>query len=491
MTRARFIVQCDEGTFPAVELLDDSATMRIEHSSWATVDMGNGLVMESFILFLNDTPITMQANIRLLASHLNLAHELYINPNPHERVRVLERMTDENAVRSATTIGGTITPLSGGVVTREQKRSAARFAVTIERYALWEYDTPQYIKRSTLSCHGGSVDLPLKFASGVQDGRIRTLAITANGNARIKQFWIGIKPARSILDGFDPAVELETEGIIKLTPGFSGWATDDTTFFGDKALLVNFTNYTDWTQAVRIYLKNFNASTTAANRIQYHGKYHLILRYKTASDMGETYGIRAGYGWGKNPDATKLEPHYLSPTNDALRYIDLGVIDIGGAGFSYETLRRAALRDFAISIHAAIWDQDASGYPGEWSNAAFLYLDTMWLVPADNFIHVVLDTPIGGGAQDSNFRAEIYMDEAGGVYGLQIWETDKDGLGGVLASKLQVRESITDIAADNWSMPTAENSVLIFVADTTEGSTLGKSATVIMQLESMSRTVIV
>ena len=52
---ARMTIRCDEGTYPLVQIIDDSATMRLEHSSWTTLDMGNAFVMESFILFLIDT----------------------------------------------------------------------------------------------------------------------------------------------------------------------------------------------------------------------------------------------------------------------------------------------------------------------------------------------------------------------------------------------------------------------------------------------------
>ena len=486
----QYTISNDNGTYPQVDLLSSAGivndfTFCRENSTHTVTDLGNGLTIETFVIFAKGESVTIMATLELLENHLNLAHELYVNPSPHERVRLTDRKKDEDDARTATIIGGTITQIPDSVLTTDLKRDAARFAVTIERYSHWELGSVHNLEKKGLSVHGGELVMPNRFSYGVQDGRISIFNIATRGGMRIKKIWAGIKPAVDSLDDFDPEIRIRAGGMIRLGDDIAGLKENDTDFFDDTAVEVHWqrSDDTGWGEAFSIDLPSFNASAgpEAANRAAYYGKYHLLLRYRTTTDFGETYGIRAGYGWGSDGDATQLDSHYVPSTDNDLHYLDMGVITIGGDGFSTEIENRVTLKSFRLSIHATVIDNYQAGSVPV--NLSWLYIGSMQLVPAEKFIYAELPVQI-----DATYKAEIYKEESGGVYGLIIWRDDTDGLGQPHPNAREVYYSIADIDGESWAMPTLEGSKLVLVTDNDTGTT-GKTATANVGLRVVSRTV--
>ncbi len=160
----------------------------------------------------------------------------------------------------------------------------------------------------------------------------------------------------------------------------------------------------------------------------------------------------------------------------------MGVIDIGGGGFTYDMLDRAYLRYFAISIHATVFNN----YVYDQENQDFIYIDNMFLIPADHFLFVELDTVVGGPA-NADKRVEIYMNEDNSVQGLVVRKNTSNFLGQPLAGEQAIYEAVATIDHSNWGMPILENSKLVFVADG-DNKTISKTAIVNLQFESQPRT---
>ena len=489
----RLVLTGDIGDeYPVTEFMGTGAILRVIDGSRSTADIGNGRVMETFSVFSEAEPNVIQANIKAVQNRLALAHELMVNPSPHGYVDILERVKDEVDIRRATVLGGTITPVDQGAVSRTQFYGTAMYVITIDRYALWEHGTPQSFRDSSLSSHGGAVELPIKLTNGTQNGRIKTLMISGNEETRTKKLWAGIKTSRRIaLSTFDPEIKVRTGGYVRVNPSspgvlsFSDWV-ESSDYLDSTGVRVNFFRSTDWTRALDVLLVDFNSSSaTEGDREIYHGKYHLLLRYRTNdNNVGETYGVRAKYGWTTDRNAVTNEAVYLKNSGGNFRYADLGVITIGGDAFSRETISRGKLTNFGIAIQCAVWDNETAGYPGD-VNSSYIYLDNMFLVPAENYLHVELGTEIGGGR--SNRRAEVYTHANDEVYGMVVERDDKDPVGQYHPPARRVYEGIPVIDGETWSMPVTR-SKMVFVADSEEGS-LATDATVIMQVHVALRTI--
>ena len=323
-----------------------------------------------------------------------------------------------------------------------------------------------------ISVHGGTYHLPSRITSNsTQNSRIQALTVTGIDNTEINQFWIGIKASRHFpLSEFDPAIEVK-RGSVDINTGFSGWSDSVVgVYFHQTAVQVNYANGTDWARAFSTTLPRFNSTTAAGISNVYHGKYHLLARYHTSADFGETYGIRAKFGWNMDRAATTLEPIYLKPTSDYFRYVDLGVITIGGDSFSYESIKRANLNTFGIAIQSAVWDRYVTS-----ENKSILYLDNMRLVPAEHYIYAELTTPIGG--RSATRRAEIYINEDNSTYGLVVERDDASSVGSEITYSQDVHETISIIDGGNWSMPIT-NSKIVLVASSDFGSSTTSTAMV-------------
>jgi len=477
--------------YPPTEFIGGDAVLRIIDGTRSTTDVGDGVAMESFTVFADAAPNVIRANIRAVQDRLALAHDIRENHSPHDRVQIIERLTDEEETRIATVLGGTITPVDDGVASRTQFRGATLYVITIERFLLWEHGTAQSVRSSSVSSHGGTVDIPARMAFGTQNGRIRTMVVSGNGAVRTKKFWSGIKTSPRIpLSNFDPEIQISRTAC-QINEGFSVFDDDLSTsgFLDGVGVLVTFNSGTDWARAYSILLPDFNASSASEEyRDIYHGRYHLICRYRT-EDTGanEYFGIRAKYGWNTDVNAVTNEPVYVRNTQGEFREVDLGVITIGGDAFSNETINRAKLERFGIAIQAAVWDNkvDLANSPYSSGNLSLLGLDNMFLVPADNYIYVELGTQIGGSL--ANRRAEVYTHDNDAQYGMVVDRDDIDNLSNPISQYRIVYETIPVIDSTSWSMPTLP-SKLVFVADS-EGGTLLTAATVSIQLQVATRTV--
>ena len=170
------------------------------------------------------------------------------------------------------------------------------------------------------------------------------------------------------------------------------------------------------------------------------------------------------------------------------------MITVGGEAFSTETISRVGIRDFAVTVQAAVFDNvvenlaGGGGDSGETTptNTSYLYLDNMWIVPADHFLHAEFETQIGG-ATNADKRAELYTAENGSIYGLIVHRNDTDVLGNPHPTARQVYETIDIIDGESWGMPSAEHSKMVFVADST-GSTLGLAAEGTLEIQVVNRT---
>jgi hypothetical protein len=490
----QYIISADNGTFPQIDLRDTNGILCIEPSSHTIAPTGEGLVIEAFIIYAKNEPTTIMSEVQLLESLLKLAADVHTKKTPRERVRLTVRNKDEDQSRSSTIIGGSITPIPNGVVTVDMKRDAARFAVTIERRILWE-GLANWKQKNNLDIHGGSFVLPKKLTSGRQDVRVKVLKVETVGTSRLRRFWIGIKGAIGSISGFNPEIRVRDNGTCRINNNVAGWNDDATDYgFADGEGLQVHWSYggsganwdTSWAQVYSIPLASWNADTgTVANRRAYYGDYHLICRYRTDSDQGETYGIRAGYGWGNFPDATQLERIYFEPTDSQFRYMNLGVVSIGTNGLNTEMEERISLRDFRVSIHATVID-NATGYISstETENLSFLYLDNMWLVPAEHYLHAELPQNIGG--DKAHLRAEVYTDDTGAQYGVIIHRKDEDSLGQPHPNARRIYYAIEELDGTSWAIPNYEDSELVFVGDS-NGGTLSLNAKVNIGVQTVQR----
>jgi len=155
-------------------------------------------------------------------------------------------------------------------------------------------------------------------------------------------------------------------------------------------------------------------------------------------------------------------------TNGEARYLDLGVISIAPNGFSAENKNRIWPGWFAVSVHATCIDPVISG-PS--ANASILYLDNMFLVPAERYLYAEMDTEPGAPGNHDKM-AEFYQDESDSVYGYIVERTSESNITSQNVIDRQVYDVITDIEAETWTMPTQNYSVLVVVADSGEGTAL-------------------
>lgn len=458
--------------YPVTEFIGGHAILRLIDGSRTTVDIDDNMVMETFKVFSDASPSVTQANVKIVQRRLSTAWQLNKNQSPHGMIRLAERLTDEFGARLSTIVSGSITPVDENTVSRTQYFGSAVYVVNIKRRRLWEKFSQS--KRFDISVHGGSFALPERLTDGTQPGRIHTLAISgykatddSHISTDIDEFWVGIKSAPSNYDlsNFSPEIQV-TYNIGNINGGFSSWQSGGG-YIGGYGVQVNYGSGTDWARAFSTTLPKFNAVTTAGNNNAiYHGKYHLLIRYKTSADYSERYGLRAKFGWDMSPSAVTLEPVYLDPSPDAFKYVDLGVISIGGESFSYNTIGNTNLNSFGISIQSAVFDPRVIGS----ETKSILYFDSMSLVPAENYVYVKLPSSknfiIGGPT-----AAEIYTREDDSSYGLVVNRSTGTPLGGgesIVVSR-DVLDLIPIIDSADWTMPT-DRSKIVFVASNDAGS---------------------
>jgi hypothetical protein len=475
--------------WPNTEFIGSNAILRLVDGTRSTTDSGNGRVMESFTVFSSAAPNVTQSAIKAVENRLALAHRQTVKYSPHELIQLVERLTDEVGTRVATVLGGTITAVDDAVNSRTQWRSGKLFVITIDRYNLWEYSFSQTLVAKGTSSHGGTVDIPSNMTLGTQNGRINTTAITSTLSSTTKKFWMGIKSSnRQGLSSFDPEIIIRS-GYININSGFSTIINDGAAL-DNECVHVHFTSQTDWARAVDIHLVNFNASSAVeSTRDIYHGRYHLLMRYKTnITDRGETFGVRAKYGWATDTNAVTNNAVYLKNTGAQYRYVDLGLITIGGDGFSPDIVRRAKLSNFGIAIQVAVWDYyfTDEGVFGRTGSA--FYIDNMFLVPADNYVHAELGAWIGG--KYANRKIELYTRDDDSVYCFSIERYDQDRTRDSLvytSNPRKVFESAPIVDSEEWAMPPMP-SKLVFVADGGPVAGLPVSAAVDLQLQTILRT---
>lgn len=468
--------------WPITEFMGSFAVLRILDGTRSTTSTGDNMVIETFTVYSDALPNVIQASIRAVENRLALAHRLTIYPSPNDKVQIIERVTDEVGTRKATVLGGTITPVDDNSASRTMFRGATLFVITIDRYALWEYGTAHttgVVK--SVSCHGGTIPIPASMTSGTQPGRISVMTVKNNLSSQTKKFWAGIKNSyRLPLTSFDPEIKVR-DGYVNVNTSIASMEEDADALDGWH-VEVGFAGGTDWARAFDVHLINFNSSSAAAvYREIYHGRYHLMLRYRTETeDWGEKFGVRAKYGWILDKNSVTNEAVYLTNTKGLYNYVDLGIITIGGDAFSSEIIRRAKLSNFGIAIQAAVFDGHTNA-AGEKDSA--IYLDNMQLVPADNYVHVEF-----GKATDAYSVAELYTHDNGDVYCLSVERDDqgntRDSL--VFSNPSFVYESAPIVDSDNWYVPAAP-SKLVFVSDGPSGG-LTISSAVDIQMQAMIRT---
>ena len=190
----------------------------------------------------------------------------------------------------------------------------------------------------------------------------------------------------------------------------------------------------------------------------------MLLRYKTTDDPNTTFGLQAATGWGDRPEINKLDKLYLESTAKQFRYVDMGVITIGGDSFFSESIDRSWLTEFSLSIHATVIDGVTGAEIYTDNNTSFIYIDDMYLVPADKFLYYEIETPIGD--TEVSKRIEVYGHESDAVYGMVVNRDEFSGIGSPLAGRHAVFETIAGLNSENWTMPTTVlDSKLVLVAD--------------------------
>ena len=445
-------------------------TLHIEPGSRSIKLMENGRYEESFRLFSPNSPPAIMLAVKHMRTLLELAKKLAAINSFDDEVQIFDKAQDEQLLRVALVYGGTITAIDHQIVRSDLSRGAALFAVTIER-SVWEHHGQiGGVEKDFLdiSGHGGYRYIDTGAATGDVPARIKSFIINPLGYT-MDRAWMGFKAAtagRLVNDDqtarFDPTIKTYAASV--LSGGSDGGVVlSDTSFIEGNGIYVSFHNLlpggplidTAWRRRWEFPIDKWNTATATTAHLPYYlGEYYLLLRYKT-SDIGDAkIGIRAATGYRDDVSNTYLDNHYLTNTDGQFRYLNLGKIRIGGEGWTTEARNRTYLSGFRIKIDATLIDGD---YKDD-----RLYLDNMYLVPADHYIYVKLGRPIAGGA-----RIELYQQYDNTVTGYVTARFDDDGPGPLPVTR-QMFFTIDDIKSENWGWPVELGSAFVIVSDREE-----------------------
>jgi hypothetical protein len=244
------------------------------------------------------------------------------------------------------------------------QRAAARLAVT--RHPYWEnLDAVEDTFLVPVYEWGDVTDLTGLTEMGTAPARIIECQITpTSGDGAITETWLGFRANNQGFSEFNPLWELE-DG----TNGTDTGDVSDATASGGYNVTCTFA--TDATLAERVSLSTNQAHAGTTNWDHFNGRYQVLLRAKVGSST--ECGVRLRLS-SPSVDGVAYEEVYID--NTAWKLIELGqvMLPIGSARSEME--RWVSPRGNTFSI-------DAERLSGSGS----LYLDCLYLIPAEHYFH--------------------------------------------------------------------------------------------------------
>jgi hypothetical protein len=374
---------------------DNSGDLCVIEGSRAITDAPTkGRVYDTFLALGGGADETAVAKFRAaVAVRLDrmAEHALVGQPAP---VYLREEVTGESGARLARVFGITHA-YQDGAFDWSLYRGRVVIAITIERDAVWVSEWT-YSQLATSVSYGASAFerkaalVELGLTGGDQPGQVERLRLTAvNSNApSLQEAFVGFKQRRGAQDlsNFSPRIDI---GSTVNDIGVSGASLTDTlnnsAYWGGKALSVRFAD-----PNLEVYERSFRARARCLFHLwnsvsgreyyeQYVGRYRVIGLVQF-SDVSATYQMRAGT---YNGAFYGSEP--VSWLDDIYRVIDAGkseFIDFG----------ELVLPPAPSGSNPALYQLNPSFVFGAaliaGDDSAQLTLEQVWLLPADNYVHV-------------------------------------------------------------------------------------------------------
>jgi len=342
--------------------------IQIWRDGWTVQQSGAELWTETCMLVgrgADTSIIDAAADIDVLKYKASKWHE---SKKLHQSIW-LEQHGDTETAKRALVYNIEFVPVPKGIHNPLLGHDGAFYQIAITRGA-WEQTTiTNYGTQSNVSSYGGSFTISDASVGGSKPARLaRTTLTGVSGSGPLDRIWLGIKPTRDGVTGYDPRWEAEDA---HYTHASTTTSTKSGAYGGTpNCLLIDLSTYPTYTNRFMIAVEN----VVGSNYAHMAGKYLALLRYQVPTADGSYYiGLMQGIG-----QFTHTCPiQYISYTSGNWRYLPMGVIDIPASSWRYLSYGDNYIRNFNLVFYAG----ESAGTGSE------LWVDSIVLVPYEHFFY--------------------------------------------------------------------------------------------------------
>lgn len=444
----------DNGILPAETVfyhdLLASNRMRAVVGSWRETTQGDRVIV-TCTLAKAGTMSSIRSAVKGLRRFMNMALEYAGDNSSVYSVWFRWQTTGESAKR-ALVLGYSLEPLDHEVDDIHLESGAGRYLFSFTRAAAYEEPDSETATTTDVSASGGGW-WPSTITVGDIPGRIVALRVSPRGITNdLYKMWVGWRPLRHGLDGFDPALDFNTTnslGVTGVTNNTSEAANtlngqymrDD--FSGGEDMAFKFSSNFDHVQSYQIK--------------EFIGSYIVLLRCKIVSGSGVCQA---------RVSSSFASPDYAKPialgatqyiTNTEWRLIEMGeielpggrvhnMIDIQSLRVNLETGRVSGTAVLGVdalilipSKHFVTWNQATFGNSANPDTAA-------WIIthPDNSVGGYVAGSPVGSA--DKEVRTYDFAEIGGRNWAFPITYAGTGAVGGqlIIAAERETVHDITD-----------------------------------------------
>lgn len=336
----------------------------VHHTGWTVQSTGQGTWIETCFLAAVGTDsaiITAADTIDDLAHYATLFQKSrYIQQSVW-----LQQYGDTESAKRALVYDIEFLPVPRGRHTQLLGTGGTYYQIAITRGEWERTSTTTLGTQSNISSNGGAFTISDATVAGSRPARIGKTTFTGkSGSGPLDRVWIGIKPTRDGVTGFDPVWEAEDNY-------YSSADTSEVDKSGDSGTSMVCT-FSTTSYAARVWISV--EGVVGSDYEDMAGRYLAIARYQvTAADSLLYVGLMQGIG-----EYSHTAPiQYIEYTSGNWRYLPMGIVDIPGVSLRAQNLSGNMVRNFSLVFYAG----KSAGTSSE------LWLDCIVLVPYEHFFY--------------------------------------------------------------------------------------------------------